>query len=196
MSSPATASSIGDANGPLPPTRGQNRSAQRRCSRRNGNPTNKTVHGTKTVKQALSDFAHLLTRLFPALRPWGTFERWWTALSSVYLQIMAFALYCSRKLRARWTSPGWRMVLRYIGLNTLALLGYPGQERPIVVLERSRWKAAAQCTVHIVPVLAEVVIIWVNTNGVLFGSATPLKLAMMQVGAKVIVSQQDVVRRR
>ena len=55
-----------------------------------------------------------------------------------------------------------------------------------MILDKSLLKALARCTVHLLPVLCEIVLIWANSYGVLYGTATAFRLAVMQVAAKTM----------
>ena len=84
------------------------------------------------------------------------------------------------------SSPNCQAFFRSIGLNIITFLGYSDQERPKVILTNSYTRALARCCVHIIPVLAELVVIWVGFYGVLFGDGYAWQLAFMQVVAKVM----------
>lgn len=87
----------------------------------------------------------------------------------------------------RWRqSPNWRAFFRAIGLHILSFVGYQDQEGRKVILTKSLGRAFTRCGVHIIPVLAELVILWVGFYGVLFGHAYAWRLAAMQVTAKVL----------
>lgn len=87
-----------------------------------------------------------------------------------------------------WKSPSCRAARRSFGLHVLSFLPYSRAEEPCVILDKSLVKALARCTVHMVPVLCEIVLIWVNLYGVLYGTATQFRLAVMQVAAKTMAS--------